>query len=55
MQEEVEGGKVEIRVANYGKKELFDGKLILEVVAATYIDKGEDRHTVYTGSNEMGE
>jgi hypothetical protein len=38
---------------NYGKEALFGGQLLIETSAATYVDKGEDRHCVYYGK-EMG-
>ena len=38
----------------YGKSELVCGKLTIETAAATYVDKGEDRHCVYVGTKGMG-
>lgn len=39
---------------NFGKGELLDGEVTIEISASTYVDKGEDRHVVSFGNKEMG-
>jgi hypothetical protein len=46
---------VPANLLNYGTGQILDGQVTIQTSAATYIDKGEDRHVVSFGNKEMAE